>query len=83
MISQGKYIINYSKYRPSYIKGLIFYFSYYQYIIKCPELKTEVTRKDNDFYFLRDKLKKLYPATIVRFYIYFLLDTPITSKISF
>ena len=34
--------------------------------MKCKELKTEVTRKDNDFYFLRDKLLKLYPATVVR-----------------
>ena len=59
LILQGKYIINYNQYRPSYIKGVIFYFSYYQYNIKCPELKTEVTRKDNDFYFLRDKLQKL------------------------
>jgi hypothetical protein len=49
------------------VKGVIFYFSYYQYNIKCPELKTEVSRKDDDFYFLRDKLLKLYPATMVSF----------------
>ena len=33
--------------------------------MKCPELKTETTRKDNDFYFLRDLLLKLYPTTLV------------------
>lgn len=38
--------------------------------MKCPELKTEVTRKDNDFYFLRDNLLKLYPATMVSFFVY-------------
>ena len=52
-------------YSQSYIKGLIFYSSYYQYKIKCPELKTEVIRKDNDFYFLRDNLSKLYPKIVV------------------
>ena len=51
-----------------YIKGVIFYFSYYQYNLKCHEIKSDVTRKDNDFYFLRDKLLKLYPATMVSFY---------------
>ena len=34
----------------------------------CPELKIEVTRKDEDFYFLRDKLLKLYPASMVSLY---------------
>ena len=43
--------------------------------VKCPycgsvfnpnELKTEVIRTDSDFYFLRDNLLKLYPATVVR-----------------
>ena len=33
--------------------------------MKCPQLKSEVIRKDYDFYFLRDNLVKLYPATIV------------------
>lgn len=33
--------------------------------MKCPELKTEVIRNDNDFYFLRDNLLKLYPSTLV------------------
>ena len=33
--------------------------------MNCPELKTEVIRKDSDFYFLRDNLLKLFPATIV------------------
>lgn len=45
---------------------MIFYFSYYQYKLKCPTLNTETTRKDYDFYFLRDKLIKLYPAIVVR-----------------
>ena len=44
---------------------MIFYFSYYQYKMRCPLLNIETTRKDTDFYFLRDKLKKLYPATVV------------------
>jgi hypothetical protein len=57
-------------YSPSYVKGLIFYFSYYQYIVKCPELKTEVIRNDEDFYFLRNILLKLYPATVVRLFSY-------------
>ena len=34
--------------------------------MKCKELKTEVIRTDSDFYFLRDNLLKLYPATVVR-----------------
>ena len=34
--------------------------------MKCPDLNLEITRKENDFYFLRDLLLKLYPATIVR-----------------
>ena len=34
--------------------------------MKCQELKTEVIRTDDDFYFLRDNLLKLYPATVVR-----------------
>ena len=33
--------------------------------MKCPEINSEVIRKDYDFYFLRDTLLKLYPATIV------------------
>ncbi len=41
--------------------------------MKCPELKTEVIRSDNDFYFLRDNLLKLYPATVVRIYLYFFI----------
>ena len=49
----------------TYKKAATFYFSYYQYTMKCPGLKTEVTRKDYDFYFLRDNLLKLFPATIV------------------
>lgn len=36
--------------------------------MKCPELNTEVTRKEQDFYFLRDLLQKLYPAFVVRKY---------------
>ena len=44
---------------------MISYFSYYEYKMRCPSLKIETTRKDTDFYFLRDKLKKLYPATVV------------------
>lgn len=36
--------------------------------MKCPELNTQITRKDNDFYFLRDLFLKLYPATVVRIY---------------
>ena len=36
--------------------------------MKCPELNIEITRKDSDFYFLRDILLKLYPATVVRIY---------------
>ena len=60
-----KYSFNFQKYSPMYIKGVIFYFSYYQYNLKCLEIKSDVTRKDNDFYFLRDKLLKLYPATMV------------------
>ena len=36
--------------------------------MKCPELNLQITRKDNDFYFLRDLLQKLYPATVVRKY---------------
>ena len=47
---------------------MIPYFSYYEYKMRCPLLKIETTRKDTDFYFLRDKLKKLYPATIVSIY---------------
>ena len=39
--------------------------------MKCPELKTEVIRSDSDFYFLRDNLIKLYPATVVRLYFYY------------
>ena len=41
--------------------------------MKCPELETEVIRSDNDFYFLRDNLLKLYPATVVRLYFFFIL----------
>ena len=66
---KGKYYIYYiyiNNYSPSYVKGLIFYFSYYRYLVKCEELKTEVIRTDSDFYFLRDNLLKLYPATVVR-----------------
>ena len=51
--------------------------------MKCPELKTEVTRKDNDFYFLRDNLLKLYPATMVSFIFILFLDTTIASEIIF
>ena len=40
--------------------------------MKCPELETEVIRSDNDFYFFIDNLLKLYPATVVRLYSYFL-----------
>ena len=58
-------ILIFKLYSQSYIKGLIFYFSYYQYLIKCPELNTEVVRSDNDFYFLRDNLSKLYPKTVI------------------
>lgn len=36
--------------------------------MKCPELNTEVIRTGDDFYFLRDNLLKLYPATVVRFF---------------
>ena len=36
--------------------------------MRCQELNTEVIRKDYDFYFLRDNLLKLYPATIVSIY---------------
>ena len=54
--------------------------------MKCPQLKTDVTRKDDDFYFLRDKLLKLYPSTMVRFIIFLLyfsiIDTALTSEIS-
>ena len=69
---KGKYYFYYyiiiNNYSPSYVKGLIFYFSYYRYIMKCQELKTEVIRTDDDFYFLRDNLLKLYPATVVRLF---------------
>ena len=41
--------------------------------MKCPQLKTDVTRKDDDFYFLRDKLLKLYPSTMVRFIIFYII----------
>ena len=37
--------------------------------MKCPKINSDVTRKDDDFYFLRDKLIKLYPSTMVRFII--------------
>lgn len=37
--------------------------------MKCDEIKSEVKRKDYDFYFLRDNLLKLYPATIVSLFI--------------
>ena len=74
---KGKYYIYYyiiiNNYSPSYVKGLIFYFSYYRYLVKCEELKTEVIRTDSDFYFLRDNLLKLYPATVVRIYLYFFI----------
>ena len=36
--------------------------------MKCPSINSEVIRKDYDFYFLRDNLLKLYPATIVSFF---------------
>ena len=53
---------------------MLLYFSYYQYNVKCPLLNTDVTRKDDDFYFLRDNLVKLYPSTMVRFFIiYFII----------
>ena len=52
-------------YSQNYKKAALFYFSYYQYTMKCPKINREVTRKDYDFYFLRDSLLKLYPATIV------------------
>ena len=38
--------------------------------MKCKELKTEVIRTDDDFYFLRDNLLKIYPATVVRLFFY-------------
>ena len=56
----------FSNYSQIYKKAAIFYFSYYEYVMKCPELNIEITRKENDFYFLRDLLLKIYPATIVR-----------------
>ena len=37
--------------------------------MRCQEINTEVIRKDYDFYFLRDNLLKLYPATIVSKYL--------------
>ena len=37
--------------------------------MKCPQLNIEVIGNDNDFYFLRDILVKLYPATVVRLFI--------------
>ena len=39
--------------------------------MKCPELETEVIRSDNDFYFLRDNLLKLYPAIFLFFILIF------------
>ena len=36
--------------------------------MRCDEINSQVFRKDYDFYFLRDILVKLYPATIVSFY---------------
>ena len=59
------YNIKFFYHSQQYIKAAIFCFSYYQYTMNCPELKTEVIRKDSDFYFLRDNLLKLFPATIV------------------
>ena len=38
--------------------------------MKCPAINSEVVRKDYDFYFLRDILLKLYPATIVSIFLY-------------
>jgi len=55
-------------YSQTYVKAAIFYFSYYEYLIKCPELNLQITRKDSDFYFLRELLQKYYPATVVRIY---------------
>lgn len=54
----------------TYKKAVIFYFSYYEFIMKCTSLNSEVVRKDYDFYFLRDNLLKLYPATIVSILLY-------------
>ena len=53
--------------------------------MKCKELKTEVIRTDDDFYFLRDNLLKIYPATVVRLFsfLFQLIDSSFTSKISF
>ena len=53
-------------YSQTYKKAAIFCFSYYEYIMKCSELNIKITRKDSDFYFLRDILQKLYPAIVVR-----------------
>lgn len=36
--------------------------------MRCEQINTQVIRKDYDFYFLRDILVKLYPATIVSIY---------------
>ena len=79
------YFYNINIFSQSYVKGLIFYFSYYRYIMKCKELKTEVIRTDDDFYFLRDNLLKIYPATVVRLFsfLFQLIDSSFTSKISF
>ena len=48
-----------------YQKKAIFCFSYYEYLMKCPELNTQIIRKDRDFYFLREFLQKIYPAIVV------------------
>lgn len=48
---------------PKVIKEGLFSFSYVQYTLECPELKTSTVRKLSDIQWFKDKLMLLYPAT--------------------